>query len=217
MNVENLLGSILKGAVGSRQIRKSAGKAVKAGIKNPAVLIGVAGAAWGLYEVWKSKQGSAAPTSAAPSPTPSPTPSPIPMAPPPPLPPPTPTEVAAVTELPSEALRLIRLALSAARADGELSSAEAQVILDEARRSGGEALVHDELQRSTPLSEIVAGVHDPQHKAQLYRLAFTIVHADTGVGGAERLYLAQLAHALGLDAQSASAIETEVTSRLAGN
>lgn len=209
MNVENLLGSILKGAVGSRQIRKSAGKAVKAGIKNPAVLIGVAGAAWGLYEVWKSKQGSAAPTSAAPSP--------IPMAPPPPLPPPTPTEVAAVKELLSEALRLIRLALSAARADGELSSAEAQVILDEARRSGGEALVHDELQRSTPLSEIVAGVHDPQHKAQLYRLAFTIVHADTGVGGAERLYLAQLAHALGLDAQSASAIETEVTSRLAGN
>jgi uncharacterized membrane protein YebE (DUF533 family) len=209
VNVENLLGSILKGAVGSRQIRKSAGKAVKAGIKNPAVLIGVAGAAWGLYEVWKSKQGSAAPTSAAPSP--------IPMAPPPPLPPPTPTEVAAVKELLSEALRLIRLALSAARADGELSSAEAQVILDEARRSGGEALVHDELQRSTPLSEIVAGVHDPQHKAQLYRLAFTIVHADTGVGGAERLYLAQLAHALGLDAQSASAIETEVTSRLAGN
>lgn len=213
MNVENLLGSILKGAVGSRQIRKSAGKAVKAGIKNPAVLIGVAGAAWGLYEVWKSKQGSAAPTSAAPSPTPSPTP----MSPPPPLPPPIPTDVAAVAELPSEALRVIRLALSAARADGDLSSAEAQVILDEARRSGGEALVHDELQRSTPLSEIVAGVHDPQHKAQLYRLAFTIVHADTGVGGAERLYLAQLAHALGLDAQGASAIETEVTSRLAGN
>jgi uncharacterized membrane protein YebE (DUF533 family) len=213
VNVENLLGSILKGAVGSRQIRKSAGKAVKAGIKNPAVLIGVAGAAWGLYEVWKSKQGSAAPTSAAPSPTPSPTP----MSPPPPLPPPIPTDVAAVAELPSEALRVIRLALSAARADGDLSSAEAQVILDEARRSGGEALVHDELQRSTPLSEIVAGVHDPQHKAQLYRLAFTIVHADTGVGGAERLYLAQLAHALGLDAQGASAIETEVTSRLAGN
>ena len=37
-------------------------------------------------------------------------------------------------------------------------------------------------------------------KHELYILAFTIVRADENVSGAERIYLAQLAHQLGLDA-----------------
>ena len=40
-------------------------------------------------------------------------------------------------------------------------------------------------------------------------LAFTIVRADETVTGAERIYLAQLAHQLGLDPAAVRAIETE--------
>ena len=40
-------------------------------------------------------------------------------------------------------------------------------------------------------------------------LAFTIVRADETVSGAERIYLAQLAHQLGLDAATAARLEQD--------
>ena len=51
-----------------------------------------------------------------------------------------------------------------------------------------------------PLAEIVGGVTADAERRDLYVLAFTIVRADETVSGAERIYLAQLAHELGLDA-----------------
>ena len=45
--------------------------------------------------------------------------------------------------------------------------------------------------------DIVSGVEDPAQRATLYGLAFAVVRADEQVGGAERIYLAQLAHLLG--------------------
>ena len=45
-------------------------------------------------------------------------------------------------------------------------------------------------------------------------LAFAIVRADEGVSGAERIYLAQLAHALGLDAAAAAALERETAAAI---
>jgi uncharacterized membrane protein YebE (DUF533 family) len=48
----------------------------------------------------------------------------------------------------------------------------------------------------------------------MYILAFTIVHADEGVSGAERIYLAQLAHQLGLDTGATDRLEEEVAARL---
>jgi uncharacterized membrane protein YebE (DUF533 family) len=64
------------------------------------------------------------------------------------------------------------------------------------------------------LAEIVAGVSNPRVKLDMYILAFTIVHADEGVSGAERIYLAQLAHQLGLDAGATDRLEEEVAARL---
>ncbi len=58
-------------------------------------------------------------------------------------------------------------------------------------------LVERELQQPRPLAEIVAGVTDPAQRATLYNLAFAVVRADEQVGGAERIYLAQLANLLG--------------------
>jgi uncharacterized membrane protein YebE (DUF533 family) len=106
-------------------------------------------------------------------------------------------------------LRLVRLTVSAARADGELSLEERGAILEKAREVGAEAAVAQELTAPRPLAEIVAGVSDPELKAQLYTLAFAIVRADESVSGAERIYLAQLAHQLGLDAAAVASLESK--------
>jgi len=104
--------------------------------------------------------------------------------------------------------------ISAARADGELGPAERERILAEAREVGAEALVLREIESPRPLGELVAGVADPQLKEQLYTLAFTIVRADEAVTGGERIYLAQLAHRLSLDAAAVSRLEAEAAARV---
>jgi uncharacterized membrane protein YebE (DUF533 family) len=101
----------------------------------------------------------------------------------------------------------VRLIVSAARADGNLSAAEQAVILSHAREAGAVDVIGAELAASHPLPDIVAGVSDARAKQDLYTLAFTIVHADEGVSGAERIYLAQLANYLGLDADTAGRLE----------
>jgi uncharacterized membrane protein YebE (DUF533 family) len=108
----------------------------------------------------------------------------------------------------------MRLMISAARADGELGPAERERILAEAREVGAEGLVLRELESPQPLGEVVAGVTDPQFKEQLYTLAFTIVRADETVTGGERIYLAQLANRLGLDAAAVARLEAEAAARI---
>ena len=88
-----------------------------------------------------------------------------------------------------------------------LLPAERALILSHAREAGVESVVEDELATSRPLAEIVGGVTDDQRKRDLYVLAFTIVRADEHVSGAERIYLAQLAHQLGLDAATVAQLE----------
>jgi uncharacterized membrane protein YebE (DUF533 family) len=134
------------------------------------------------------------------------------------VPPPLPTAAAAPAPeedgLPAPVARLLRLMISAARADGELAPAERERILREAREVGAEALVRSELDTPRPLGELVAGVSDPELKDQLYTLAFVIVRADEAVTGGERIYLAQLASRLGLDAAAVSRLEGEAAARI---
>ncbi|MDP2389885.1 MAG: DUF533 domain-containing protein, partial [Acidobacteriota bacterium] len=119
------------------------------------------------------------------------------------------------TDLPSPVLQLIRLAVSASRADGELTAVEREAVLARATAAGLDAIIEPELaQTSRPLSEIVQGVTDPAARKEFYTLAFTIVRADEVVTGAERIYLAQLAHRLGLDPAAVAAIEAETTAKI---
>ena len=111
-------------------------------------------------------------------------------------------------------LRVIRLTLSAARADGTLTDAERHSILTQAREAGVEDLVAAELQSPLPLDQLVAGISDPDERADLYTLAFTIVRADESVNGAERIYLAQLAHQLGLSREDVERLEAEASGRI---
>jgi len=75
-------------------------------------------------------------------------------------------------------------------------------------------VVEVELSAPRPLSEIVMGVADDQARRDLYILAFTIVRADEHVSGAERVYLAQLAHHLRLDAAAIAQLEADTASQI---
>ena len=88
------------------------------------------------------------------------------------------------------------------------------LILEHARKAGVEADAERELDQPRPLSGIARDVSDEQARRECYTLAFSIVRADESVTGAERIYLAQLAHQLGLDAAAAATLESETAARI---
>jgi uncharacterized membrane protein YebE (DUF533 family) len=116
--------------------------------------------------------------------------------------------------VPNEVLRLVRLAISAANADGAMSEQERAAVVSEAQAHGGSELVAAELAQPRPLAEIVSGVTDPAQRATLYVLAYTILRADEQVSGAERIYLAQLANLLGLTPADVQRLEQETGRRI---
>ena len=99
---------------------------------------------------------------------------------------------------------MVQLAVSAAKADGALTDQERALISSAPSRPGSKRSSSAELNQMRPLADIVAGVTDQTTRNELYVLAFTIVRADEDVSGAERIYLAQLAYYLGLDAAAAT-------------
>lgn len=132
----------------------------------------------------------------------------------PPLPelfaPPAPSGVSA------DVVRMVRLAVSAANADGAMNDQERQAVIAQAGDAGVVEIVEAELGQRRPLAEIVAGVTDPAQRATLYVLAFTVLRADEVIGGAERIYLAQLAHLLGLDPPTVQKLEADTAARIDG-
>ena len=113
-----------------------------------------------------------------------------------------------------EAMRLVRLAVSAANADGVMNEHERAAVVQQAQSAGVADVVERELQQRRPLAEIVAGVTDPAQRATLYVLAFTVLRADEQLNGAERIYLAQLAHLLTLDPQMVQRLEKDTGDRI---
>lgn len=154
------------------------------------------GVAWGLYD--SLKQQGQAPAPAAPA-------APVPAASGPP----------AVT-VPPDVARVVRLAVSAAGADGQVAGDERALILQHARQAGVESIVDEELRTRRPLAEILSGVSSDAERRDLYTLAVAIVRADETITGAERIYLAQLAHALGLTAPAAAALEQQAATAIDG-
>lgn len=212
MDTSDVLSIFLRGALGSRG-RKRARRAAsflsgQRGFLSASALLGAAGVAWGIYDSMQKTGATGAQV-------------------PPPIPgadaPQHRTALGATDapgapdapdRLPLEVLRVVRLAVSAARADGTLLPAERALILSHARDAGVESVVEEELAAPRPLAEIVSGVTDDPRKRDLYVLAFTLVRADETVSGAERIYLAQLAHQLGLDAATTARLEQETASKI---
>lgn len=196
----------VRGALGKAG-RKSARRAQtflggQRGFLSASAVMAAVGVAWGLYDSLRAQQPGVAvgpagsPSAAVPA---------------------LPGAGSAGTPalaVPLKVARLVRLAASAANADGTLSDAEREAIAAEARAAGVAVPVEAELRARRPLTEIVDGVSADAERRDLYVLAFTIIRADEGVSGAERIYLAQLAHALGLDAPAAAALEHETAAAI---
>ncbi len=200
----DILSIVLRGALG-RSGRKRARRATRfvtgnGGFLTASTVLAAAGVAWGIYDSVKGNNvpggdtvpmGATAPASFSVPP--------IPVAPAAPVDP---------------VLQMIRLAVSASRADGELTAQEREVILVRAREAGLEAVVEAELTTVRPLADVVRGITDPAARKEFYVLAFTIVRADETVTGGERIYLAQLAHQLGLDPAAVAALEADTTAKI---
>jgi uncharacterized membrane protein YebE (DUF533 family) len=221
LDVEGLVGSVLRGVLGGRRKRSRGAlrylTSGRSSLLNASTLLTVAGVAWGL---WETASRSAATPAATPATTPPVVPPPLPSnatAPgPPPLPQSVPAPAAAVTtsSVPPEVIRVLRLTLSAARADGTLAPHEREAILAQARAVGAESLVAPELDAPRPLSEIVAGAADARSRQDLYTLAFTIVRADEQVNETERVYLSELAQHLRLEPDIVGELEREAARRI---
>ena len=207
MDADEILDGMIRGALGGRRKRHRGALGYLLGGRHSLLtasnLLAAAGVAWGIYEAAQSPQGATPSVGAAP-----------PRTTPPPLPTPVADPPTTIQTSGDGLLRLVRLTVSAARADGNLSLEERGRILEHARGVGLESEVATELQQPHPLAEIVEGVTEPGLKADLYRLAFSIVRADETVSGAERVYLAQLAARLGLDAPTTAGIEREAAARI---
>src|SRR4029077_18232741 len=103
---------------------------------------------------------------------------------PPPLPP-LPSPVTAASVQP-DVLRVLRLTLAAARADGTLEPRERDAILARAKEIGAEPLIAAEVDRPKDLGEIAGDVEDQRMRQDLYTLAYAIVRADEQVSDLER-------------------------------
>jgi uncharacterized membrane protein YebE (DUF533 family) len=219
MDESVLFNGVMRAVLGGRRRRgrKAMGYLGSAGgalLSNPTALLGAAGIAWGIFETLQgggqgqqATGGAGLDTSGAGLGR---TASPAAAASMPPLP-----VVGATVAAPmTDATRMVRLALSAAQADGALSADERATVLARAQEAGLADLVDRELQQPRPLAEIVAGVADQAQRATLYSLAFAVVRADEQVGGAERIYLAQLANLLGLDPAAVQQLEASAATKI---
>jgi uncharacterized membrane protein YebE (DUF533 family) len=212
---ERLIGALLEGAIGGRRKKGrgamrylTGGRGRGGSFLNAGTLLTAAGLAWGAYEAVQQQRQPQG-TGGAAGPVPPPGPPPLPGA-VPPLPEAGPADAGLSPDL----LRLVRLTIAAARADGTLAEPEKAAILEQARTVGAEEVVQREIAAPRPLAEIVAGVAEANTREQLYVLAFTVVRADEGVSGAERIFLAQLAHALALDPGTTARLESETAARI---
>ena len=224
MNPEFLVNGVLRSVLGGR--RKRSGRAVRyltrdltrgaghiardvgrfAGgvnrgtggfLSRPSTLLGALGLAWGIFETLQNQGSAGAPGA------------PVQEVPVPPLP-----NVSAPTAVSPDAMRMMRLAVSAAHADGPMNEQERAAILLQAKQAGVESVFGPEMTQPRPLAEIVVGVTEPAERATLYVLAYTVLRADEQVTGAERIYLAQLANLLGLDPATVAKLETDTGQRI---
>ncbi|HEX5108411.1 MAG TPA: DUF533 domain-containing protein [Vicinamibacterales bacterium] len=210
--VDAVLGGVLGGG------RKRAHKARRyltgggSGLwSNPAVLMTAAGVAWGVFETLQQSGalGALGGQAAAAPPPGGGVPASANL-------PPLPNLESPPAGVDRAALRLIRLAISAANADGALDDRERTAIVQQARTVGAADIAERELRGPRALREIVGDGTSAEEAATLYVLAFTVLRADEQLTTTERVYLAQLAALLRLDAPTVEALEKGAAARIEG-
>jgi uncharacterized membrane protein YebE (DUF533 family) len=208
MNPDFLIRGVLASVLGGgRKRSRRALRYVNGGGSiwtRPTTLLTAAGVAWGIYETLQQRGAQSPAVGGASTATTAMGSGGLP---------PLPGESAVVDD-DREVLRVVRLAISAANADGVMTEKERAAVLQQAQAAGVRDVMERELNHPQPLAEIVAGVTDQAERATLYVLAFTVLRADEQVTGAERIYLAQLAHLLNLDAATVQKLEQDTGERI---
>lgn len=213
-NAEQLLGKVLSEVMGSGSSKKKKkGKnSLLSSLTSGAGLMTAIGLGIGAYEVLKEKKQSPPPSQGYAPPPPPPSHGPawggrtMPPPPPPPLSasPASPPVSVAAAALPQEnaedlAIRLIRVMIAAAHADGSLDEAEEKAILDRLRNAGlsqeERLFILDELHRPKSIAELTAGIADPSIAKTMYMLAVNAIAIDSP---GERAWLDNLAASLSL-------------------
>jgi uncharacterized membrane protein YebE (DUF533 family) len=209
MDESMLLNGVLRSVLGGRRrrSRRALGYLTGGGRgsfwTNPTTLLTAAGMAWGIFETMQqNSQGSGGSVgSGAMGSSDASTP-------------PLPNVASQTSAVSPETLRIVRLAISAANADGSVSEVERAAILDQAKTAGVADIIETEMRQPRPLAEIVSGVSDAGQRATLYVLAYSMVRGDEQPSGAERIYLAQLANLLGIDVGTVQQLEQTAASRI---
>jgi uncharacterized membrane protein YebE (DUF533 family) len=203
MDESMLLNGVLRAVLGGRGRRRRSRRAMNyltgggrgSFWTNPSTLLTAAGMAWGIFETMQQSGtfgsggvGSVGSQGSGPTAPPS--------------------------TVSPDALRIVRLAISAAYADGSVSDTERAAILDHAKTAGVGEIVEAEMQQPRPLAEVVSGISDAAQRATMYVLAYSMVRGDEQPTGAERIYLAQLANLLGLDVATVQQLEDKAAHRI---
>jgi len=220
MDESMLLNGVLQSVLGGRRRRSKRAMRYLGGplggslgsiggslLSNPNVLLTAAGVAWGIFETLQQQGGNGSIGSTGVPPTSSSAATTTPL-------PPLPVMDSGGSPVSDHAMQIVRLAISAAHADGSVSEQERNAILEQARIAGVGQIVEQELTQPRPLADIVAGVTDDTHRATLYVLAFGILRGDEQPSGAERIYLAKLAYLLGLDPKAVQQLEENAGKRI---
>lgn len=219
-DAEKLLGKVLQEVMGSSKSHKKKKGSLLPGLTSGAGLMTAIGLGIGAYEILKEKKAPPTPGPAYGAPPPPPSaapnwgnPAPSPPAAPPPIPMPVSAPPPAAEVSPSAqdlALRLIRVMIAAAHADGTLDEEEEKVILARLKTvelSSEERLFFlDELHQPKSIDELTAGITDPTIAKTLYMVAVTAIAIDSP---GERAWLDQLAAALSLSKAVQQFIEEE--------
>ena len=112
----------------------------------------------------------------------------------------TPANTAEESALESKAVVILQAMITAAKADGQIDTAERQRMLGKLQEAGADAAVQEcvraEMARPLDLQALLREVPSPQMAAAVYAASLLAIEVDTP---AERDYLHQLAQGLGLD------------------
>jgi hypothetical protein len=106
-------------------------------------------------------------------------------------------------------LPMLQLAISAARADGELSADEQRDIRLRAEELGVAGEVGRALTERQPVESIVGAFTTTEQRRAAYALAFGVIRGDGVIAPGERMYLTQLGRLLRLPPEDIETIERE--------
>jgi uncharacterized membrane protein YebE (DUF533 family) len=176
-----LAGGVLGLLLGNKGGRSLAGSALSLG-----GLAALGGLAFKAYQDWQASQGSG------------------------PADPRTPVDRLSGEDAQRRSRALLRAMISAARADGHVDQAEGARISAEVRRQGLESewagFMLEEMGRALDVREVAREADSPEAAAELYLASVLVIDLDDA---RERVYLNELARALGLDPELARRLERE--------